>query len=194
MNHFELQGGELACEGVSLPLIAEAVGTPVYVYSSATLERHYQVLRDALVAAGLGQPLIAFAVKANSNVAVLKTLARLGCGADVVSEGEIRRALTAGVPPGRIVYSGVGKTEAEIAFALKTGVAELNVARSGGERDRATLLERTAGRHEPCARRLGYISLAIGHGLTGCWLPPLRVRIGRGRCGTRSSRSATLPR
>ena len=127
MNHFELQGGELACEGVSLPLIAEAVGTPVYVYSSATLERHYQVLRDALVAAGLGQPLIAFAVKANSNVAVLKTLARLGCGADVVSEGEIRRALAAGVPPGRIVYSGVGKTEAEIAFALKAGVAELNV-------------------------------------------------------------------
>jgi len=127
MNHFELQGGELACEGVSLPRIAEAVGTPVYVYSSATLERHYQVLRDALIAAGLGQPLIAFAVKANSNVAVLKTLARLGCGADVVSEGEIRRALAAGVPPERIVYSGVGKTEAEIAFALKSGVAEINV-------------------------------------------------------------------
>jgi diaminopimelate decarboxylase len=127
MNHFELLAGELACEGVPLPAIAEAVGTPVYVYSSATLERHYQVLRDALVAAGLGQPLIAFAVKANSNVAVIKTLARLGCGADVVSEGEIRRALAAGVPPERMVYSGVGKTEAEIAFALTTGVAELNV-------------------------------------------------------------------
>jgi diaminopimelate decarboxylase len=127
MNHFELSQGVMACESVPLPVIAEAVGTPVYVYSSATLERHYQVLRDALVAAGLGQPLIAFAVKANSNVAVIKTLARLGCGADVVSEGEIRRALAAGVPPERIVFSGVGKTAREIAFALETGVAEINV-------------------------------------------------------------------
>jgi len=127
MNHFGLSGGELACEGVALPAIAEAVGTPVYVYSTATLERHYEVLRGALVAAGLGEPLIAFAVKANSNVAILKTLARLGCGADVVSEGEIRRALAAGVAPGRIVFSGVGKTEREIAFALKAGVAEINV-------------------------------------------------------------------
>ena len=127
MNHFELSGGELACEDVPLARIAEAVGTPVYVYSSATLERHYTVLRDALVAAGLGNPLIAFAVKANSNVAVLATLAALGAGADVVSEGEVRRALAAGVPPERIVFSGVGKTEAEVEFALRTGVAEINV-------------------------------------------------------------------
>jgi diaminopimelate decarboxylase len=127
MNHFELKGGELACEDVGLAAIAAAVGTPVYVYSSATLERHYAVLRDALTGAGLRDPLIAFAVKANSNVAVLRTLARLGAGADTVSEGEIRRALAAGVPPDRIVFSGVGKTEAEIAFALETGVAEINV-------------------------------------------------------------------
>ena len=127
MNHFELSAGELACEGVPLSRIAEAVGTPVYVYSSATLERHYTVLRDALVGAGLKDPLIAFAVKANSNVAVLRTLANLGAGADVVSEGEIRRALAAGVPPERIVFSGVGKTEAEVAFALQTGVGEINV-------------------------------------------------------------------
>ncbi|MDZ4371754.1 MAG: diaminopimelate decarboxylase [Phenylobacterium sp.] len=127
MNHFELRDGELACEGVPLSHIAEAVGTPVYVYSSATLERHYTVLRDALLGAGLKDPLIAFAVKANSNVAVLRTLANLGAGADVVSEGEIRRALAAGVPPDRIVFSGVGKTEAEIAFAVETGVAEINV-------------------------------------------------------------------
>src|ERR1700751_5599662 len=112
MNHFELQDGELFCEGVPLAKIAEAVGSPVYVYSSATLERHYTVLRDALLGEGLRDPLIAFAVKANSNVAVLKTLAQLGAGADVVSEGEIRRALAAGVPPERIVFSGVGKTEA----------------------------------------------------------------------------------
>ncbi len=127
MNHFELLDGELACEGVPLARIAEAVGTPVYVYSSATLERHYTVLNDALVGAGLKDPLIAFAVKANSNVAVLRTLGNLGAGADVVSEGEVRRALAAGIPPERIVFSGVGKTEAEIAFAVGTGVAEINV-------------------------------------------------------------------
>jgi diaminopimelate decarboxylase len=127
MNHFELEGGELHCEGVPLAKIAESVGTPVYVYSSATLERHFTVLRDALTGAGLVDPLIAYAVKANSNVAVLRTLANLGAGADVVSEGEIRRALAAGVPPERIVFSGVGKTQGEIAFALQTGVAEINV-------------------------------------------------------------------
>jgi diaminopimelate decarboxylase len=127
MNHFELREGELACEDVPLSTIAKAVGTPVYVYSSATLERHFTVLRDALQGAGRGEPLIAFAVKANSNVAVLATLARLGAGADVVSEGEVRRALAAGVPPERIVFSGVGKSAQEIAFALEVGVAELNV-------------------------------------------------------------------
>jgi diaminopimelate decarboxylase len=127
MNHFELQGGELHCEGVPLAKIAAEIGTPVYVYSSATLERHFTVLRDALTGAGLRDPLIAYAVKANSNVAVLRTLANLGAGADVVSEGEIRRALAAGVPPQRIVFSGVGKTEGEIAFALSTGVSEINV-------------------------------------------------------------------
>ena len=132
MNHFELRDGELACEDVPLSRIAEAVGTPVYVYSSATLERHYTVLRDALVSEGLrgehgADPLIAFAVKANSNVAVLKTLAKLGAGADTVSEGEIRRALAAGIPAERIVFSGVGKTAAELVFALKAGVSEINV-------------------------------------------------------------------
>lgn len=127
MNHFEVQGDELHCEGVPLTRIAEAVGTPVYVYSSATLERHYTVLRDAFVDAGLGQPLIAYAVKANSNVAVLRTLGNLGAGADTVSEGEIRRALAAGIPGERIVFSGVGKAEHEIAFALEHGVAEINV-------------------------------------------------------------------
>ena len=127
MNHFELRGGELWCEDVRLSEIAGQVGTPAYVYSTATLERHYTVLRDALAGAGLGTPLIAYAVKANSNVSVLATLARLGCGADTVSEGEIRRALAAGVPPERIVFSGVGKTRAELAFAITTGVAEINV-------------------------------------------------------------------
>src|SRR5258707_6808221 len=110
MNHFEVRGGELHCEDVPLANIAEAVGTPVYVYSSATLERHFTVLRDALAGAGLGDPLIAYAVKANSNVAVLRTLARPGAGADQVSEGEISRALAAGVAPQRIGFSGVRQT------------------------------------------------------------------------------------
>jgi diaminopimelate decarboxylase len=128
MNHFEVREGELWCEDVALSAIARAVGTPVYVYSSATLERHYQVLHDAIARRPeLGEPLIAFAVKANSNVSVLKTLGKLGAGADTVSEGEIRRALAAGIPADRIVFSGVGKTAHELAFALDVGVAEINL-------------------------------------------------------------------
>ena len=128
MNHFDLRRGELWCEDVSLASIASKVGAPVYVYSTATLERHYKVFRDALSAhPSLGAPTIAYAVKANSNVSVLATLARLGAGADTVSQGEIRRALAAGVAPGQIVFSGVGKTAEELAFALATGVAQINI-------------------------------------------------------------------
>ncbi|NGM49581.1 diaminopimelate decarboxylase [Caulobacter sp. 602-2] len=127
MNHFEYGPEGLACEGVPLAKIAAEVGTPVYVYSRATLERHFTVFRDALVEAGVVDPLVAYAVKANSNVAVLKVLGDLGAGADTVSEGEVRRALAAGIPGERIVFSGVGKKRDEIAFALKVGVAEINV-------------------------------------------------------------------
>ena len=125
MNHFDYNdAGEIACEGVPLRAIAEAVGTPVYVYSTATLVRHYTVFRDAFAPRS---PLIAYAVKANPNLAVIRTLAKLGAGADTVSEGEIRRALAAGVSPDRIVFSGVGKTAGEMAFALDVGVAEINI-------------------------------------------------------------------
>jgi diaminopimelate decarboxylase len=132
MNHFDdhaapEDGAEaegMTCEGVPLARIAAEVGTPVYVYSTATLERHFTVFRDAFKST---RPLIAYAVKANPNVAVIATLARLGAGADTVSEGEIRRALRAGVPAERIVFSGVGKTAAELAFALEAGVSEINV-------------------------------------------------------------------
>ncbi|MET0339129.1 MAG: diaminopimelate decarboxylase [Caulobacter sp.] len=128
MNHFELRDGELHCEGVPLSRIAASVGTPVYVYSAATLRRHFNVFRDALRShPQIGEPLVAYAVKANSNVQVLKVLAAEGAGADTVSEGEVRRALAAGVAPDKIVFSGVGKTRQEIAFALTTGVAEINV-------------------------------------------------------------------
>ena len=100
------------------------VGTPVYVYSTATLTRHYQVFHQAFAPR---EVMIAYAVKANGSLSVLSTLAKLGAGADTVSQGEIRRALAAGVPASRIVFSGVGKTDAELAFALELGVCEINV-------------------------------------------------------------------
>jgi diaminopimelate decarboxylase len=129
LHHFDRINGALQAEGVSLEALAGAVGTPAYVYSTATLTRHYGLLAGAVAAhpAALGQALIAFAVKANSNLSVLATLARLGCGADTVSEGEIRRALKAGIPANRIIFSGVGKTDAELAFAIETGVRQINV-------------------------------------------------------------------
>ncbi len=167
MNFFEPIDGELACEGVRLTEIAQAVGTPVYVYSSATLERHYTVLTDALVGQGLkgrdgAAPLIAFAVKANSNLAVLKTLARLGAGADTVSEGEIRRALAAGIPAERIVFSGVGKTAQEIEFALKAGVSEINVE-SEPEMHLISTIAQRLGLRAPIALRVNPDVSAGGH-------------------------------
>ncbi|HEV2362877.1 MAG TPA: diaminopimelate decarboxylase [Caulobacteraceae bacterium] len=128
MDHFERRAGALCCEDVPLGRIVEAVGAPVYVYSTATLERHFRVFGEALRAhPALGRPLIAYAVKANSNQSVIATLARLGAGADTVSGGEIARALAAGVPAQKIVFSGVGKTQAEIAQALLAGILQINV-------------------------------------------------------------------
>ncbi|WP_339951986.1 diaminopimelate decarboxylase [uncultured Albimonas sp.] len=124
MDHFLYRHGELHAEEVRVADIVAAVGAPLYIYSTATLTRHYRVFDEAL--SGLPH-LIAYAVKANGNLAVLKTLGDLGAGMDVVSEGEFRRALAAGVPGGRVVFSGVGKTAAEIAFALAHNVRQLNV-------------------------------------------------------------------
>ena len=129
MDHFELRDGALHAEQVPLDAIADAVGTPVYVYSSATIRRHVRVFREAL--GGLeheGQaPLVAFAVKANPNAAVLSVLAGLGCGADVVSGGELMRARAAGIPAEKIVFSGVGKTAEEMALALQQGIGQFNL-------------------------------------------------------------------
>jgi diaminopimelate decarboxylase len=124
MHHFSYRGGVLHAEGVSLARIAEEVGTPFYCYSTATLERHYRVLSEAF--AGTDH-LICFAVKANSNQAVLRTMARLGAGMDVVSEGELRRARAAGVPADKIIFAGVGKTRQELASAVNEGVLGFNV-------------------------------------------------------------------
>ncbi|WP_118137475.1 diaminopimelate decarboxylase [Oceanicella sp. SM1341] len=124
MDHFTYRNGILHAEDVALPEIAAAVGTPFYVYSCATLTRHYRVFEEAL--AGMDH-LICYAMKANSNLAVLKLLGDLGAGMDVVSGGEIARAQAAGVPGSRIVFSGVGKTRAEIAQALTIGIRQFNV-------------------------------------------------------------------
>ncbi len=124
MNHFEYKGGVLHAEDVPLPEIAAAVGTPFYCYSTATLTRHFTVFSNAFAHM---DALVCYAVKANSNIAVLKTLGRLGAGADIVSEGELRRALAAGIPAGKIVFAGVGKTHDEMAFALDQGILQFNV-------------------------------------------------------------------
>ncbi|MGE0595039.1 MAG: diaminopimelate decarboxylase [Hyphomonadaceae bacterium] len=149
MNHFAYRSGALCCEDVSLAAIAAAIGTPAYVYSSATLERHFQVFEEAVPR----DSLIAFAVKANGNIAVLSTLARLGAGADTVSRGEIERALAAGVPAARIIFSGVGKTEDELAFAIDRGVHQINVE-SEAELDSLATLAQAHGKRPAIAIRV----------------------------------------
>ncbi|MFL6863853.1 MAG: diaminopimelate decarboxylase [Allosphingosinicella sp.] len=151
MDHFELKDGVLHCEDVPLPEIAAAVGTPVYVYSTATMVRHAEALRAAL--SPLADPLIAYAVKANPNAAVLATLARQGLGADVVSGGEYRRARAAGVAPERIVFSGVGKTEAEMALALEGGLYQFNVE-SPAEAEMLCAVATRMGRTAPIGFRI----------------------------------------
>ena len=124
MDHFTYINGEMHAENVPLRRIAEEVGTPVYIYSTATLQRHYRVFKDSF---GDLDTLVCFAMKANSNQAVLKTLAAEGAGADVVSGGELTRALSAGIPAEKIVFSGVAKTREEMRQALEAGICQFNV-------------------------------------------------------------------
>src|SRR5258705_4636693 len=124
MNHFDYRNGVLHAEAVDLSDLADAVGTPFYCYSTATLERHYRVFSEAFSGEKV---MVCYAMKANSNQSVLRTLARLGAGADVVSGGELKRALAAGIPPGKILFSGVGKTEAELRAALAADILCINV-------------------------------------------------------------------
>ena len=124
MRHFDYRDGVLHAEGVDLSVVADAVGTPFYCYSSATLERHFRVFTDAF--AGTDH-LVCYAMKANSNQSVLRTLAKLGAGADVVSGGELKRALAAGIPADRILFSGVGKTAGELRAALDADILCINI-------------------------------------------------------------------
>ena len=150
MHHFAYRNGVLHAEGVDLRTLAGTVGTPLYCYSSATLERHYQVFADAFADT---DALVCYALKANSNQAVIATLARLGAGVDIVSGGELRRAVAAGVPPERIVFSGVGKTRDEMAEALDAGILCFNVE-SEPEMEALSAVAVSTGRIAPVSVRV----------------------------------------
>src|SRR5947199_9133993 len=124
MNHFDYRNGVLHAEPAILLSMSDGVGTPFYCYSTATLERHYRVFTEAFTGEKV---LVCYAMKANSNQSVLRTLAKLGAGADVVSGGELKRALAAGFPASKILFSGVGKTEAELRAALATDILCINI-------------------------------------------------------------------
>ncbi len=159
MHHFAYRDGVLHAEGVSLARIAEEVGTPTYVYSTATALRHYRVFRDAFLPT---KPAIFYAMKAGGNLSILRTLGNEGAGADVVSEGEVRKALAAGIPPERIVFSGVGKSEEELTFAVAQAVHQINVETPHelGVIDRVA---RTLGRRQDIVFRVNPAIGAGGH-------------------------------
>jgi diaminopimelate decarboxylase len=142
MHHFAYRAGVMHAEAVDLGGLADAVGTPFYCYSTATLERHYRVFAGAFADV---PALVCYAMKANSNQAVIATLARLGAGADVVSGGELKRALAAGVPPEKIMFSGVGKSAAELAAAVDAGILCINVE-SEPELDLLSVIAAAKGR------------------------------------------------
>jgi diaminopimelate decarboxylase len=159
MHHFAYRNGVLHCEDVSLEAVARELGTPAYVYSDATLRRHYQMLADAFANRDV---LIAFAVKANSNIGVLATLASAGAGADVVSGGEMLRALEAGIPASRIVFSGVAKTVDEMKLGLTHGIHQFNVE-SMPELHRLSRVAQEMGKRAPIAFRVNPHVEAGGH-------------------------------
>ncbi len=159
MHHFAYRNGVLHCEDVSLEAIARELGTPAYVYSDATLRRHYQVLAEAFTGRNT---LIAYAVKANSNIGVLATLGAVGAGADTVSGGEILRALEAGIPANRIIFSGVAKTADEMRLGLEKGIYQFNVE-SMPELHRLSRVAQEMGKRAPVAFRVNPHVEAGGH-------------------------------
>jgi diaminopimelate decarboxylase len=150
VNDFKYEGNDLFAEQVPLAKIAKDVGTPAYVYSAATLTRHVEVLKKAFASV---ESLICYSVKANSNLALLKLIAQAGCGFDIVSEGELRRVLAAGGDAGKVVFSGVGKTESEMRFALSAGIRMFNVE-SAEELSLLDAVGRSMGKPAPFALRV----------------------------------------
>jgi diaminopimelate decarboxylase len=190
MNHFEAIDGVLHAENVPLPAIADAVGTPVYVYSRATLERHARVFREAL--SGLDNPHIAFAIKANPNLAVLKVLAKQGYGADVVSGGEMDRALAAGIPAQDVIFSGVGKTAEEIVRALKAGIGQFNIESEEEGRELAILAD-TLGYHANAVLRINPDVDAGTHGKISTGKADNKFGVGIHRAPEIYARLSALP-
>jgi diaminopimelate decarboxylase len=190
MDHFELNDGELHCEDVPLRDIAASVGTPVYVYSTATMCRHVAALRQALE--GLSDPLIAYAVKANPNSAVIATLAGAGLGADVVSGGEYRRARVAGVPGDKIVFSGVGKTEVEMRLALEEGLYQFNLE-SLDEAEMLSGVTTAMGRTAPVGFRVNPDVAAGGHAKITTGAAENKFGIAIGEAVEAYARIAALP-
>lgn len=191
MDHFNLRDGVLHAEDVPLTDIADAVGTPVYVYSRATLARHAQVFRDAL-AAVLPSFHIAFAVKSNPNLAVLKLLAGQGYGADVVSGGEMDRALAAGMPAEDIVFSGVGKTGGELRAALESGVGQFNLE-SEEEGVELAAIASSTGRQAVCALRVNPDVDARTHAKISTGKADNKFGVAYDRAGAIYTRLAALP-
>jgi len=190
MDHFQLRTGELYCEDVPLAEIAARVGTPVYVYSTATMCRHVAALREALEL--LPDPLIAYAVKANPNSAVIATLARSGLGADVVSGGEYQRARAAGVPADKIVFSGVGKTEKEMRLALQGGLYQFNLE-SLDEAEMLSGVAMSMGRTAPVGFRVNPDVAAGGHAKITTGAAENKFGIPIGEAAEAYARIATLP-
>jgi diaminopimelate decarboxylase len=179
MHHFAYRDGVLHAEAVNLTELADIVGTPFYCYSSATIERHYHVFAGAFADV---DALVCYALKANSNQAVVTTLARLGAGADVVSEGELLRARAAGIPPQRIVFSGVGKTAHELALAIEHGILCVNVE-SEAELELLSSIATAAGRRADISIRVNpdidaktHAKIATGKGENKFGIPISRAR------------------
>lgn len=189
MHHFHYHDGVLHAENVDLRALADEVGTPFYCYSTATLTRHYTVFADAFA----GVPaLVCYAVKANSNQAVLATLARLGAGMDIVSGGELARALRAGVPGSRIVFSGVGKTREEMAAALEAGILCFNVE-SEPELEALSEVALSRGRRAPVSVRVNPDVDARTHAKISTGRSENKFGIPIGRARAVYARAAALP-
>ena len=192
MHHFAYRDGSLFAEDVDLRLIAEAVGTPVYVYSSATIERHYRLFAQAMKGIGSGRAHVFYAMKANSNLGVLKTLAALGAGADTVSEGEVRKALAAGFAPERIVFSGVGKSEHELAFAVEAGIYQINIE-SESELDLLSRVGQRLGKRQEAVFRVNPDIGAGGHAKITTGSAENKFGVSFDEVGRLYARAANLP-
>lgn len=194
MHHFAYRDGALFAEDVDLRRIAAEVGTPVYVYSSATIERHYRLFEQAVRGIDPARPAphVFYAMKANGNLGVLKTLAALGAGADTVSEGEVRKALAAGFAPQKIVFSGVGKSESELAFAVEAGIYQINIE-TEGELDLLSRVAARLGKRQEAVFRVNPDIGAGGHAKITTGSAENKFGVSFDEVGRLYARAANLP-